>query len=524
MRRSLLVSGALVLLGLGVFLYKVFGLHYPLTTSHLGSTWRVELVIHVSGKGARVVVDASLPGTSGYQTLLSEQVRSGPLRFSITEENAARTGRWSGRLSGAATVSYQVTVQTREYARAVPDSERRRSYPESVRPYLREAPAVQASDPAIAALGKELALEGGDKVKLAREIFEFVSREIGHLQSTGEMDALATLREGRGTPLGRARLFCALARAYELPCRIVSGIFLEDGTHDALHHWNEVYLGGAWVPADAVMRRFGTIPAGRLALAWDSGNVIRQEQTTSLSYRFDVQSELETYLHVVERRLSESSHPLDRVSLLLLPVQVQRHLRLLLLVPVGALAIAVFRSIVGFRTFGTFMPMLIALAFTATGLLYGTVFLTVVILGALATRLLIQRLYLLMVARVAFILTVVVLLLVVLMVATDRFRLPSEGISAFPFVIITMVVERMSVSLEEEGWRNTMNRLAATVLAIYFTYAVIQARWLQSFLLVFPEVLFVILGMLVLVGRYTGYRLVELLRFRELATEPAGTG
>jgi hypothetical protein len=81
---------------------------------------------------------------------------------------------------------------------------------------------------------------------------------------------------------------------------------------------------------------------------------------------------------------------------------------------------------------------------------------------------------------------------------------------------MTMIVERISVSLEEEGWRNTLNRVATTILSIYITYAVIQAKVLQTLLLVFPEMLLVILGLLVAVGKYTGYRATELFRFREL--------
>ena len=79
---------------------------------------------------------------------------------------------------------------------------------------------------------------------------------------------------------------------------------------------------------------------------------------------------------------------------------------------------------------------------------------------------------------------------------------------------MTMIVERISVSLEEEGLQNTLRRIGSTLLAIYMTFAVIQARALQTFFLVFPESLIVILGLLVIVGRYTGYRLSEIARFR----------
>ena len=83
-----------------------------------------------------------------------------------------------------------------------------------------------------------------------------------------------------------------------------------------------------------------------------------------------------------------------------------------------------------------------------------------------------------------------------------------------------MIVERISVSLEEEGAANTLRRIGATLAAIYLTYGVIHARVLQTLFLVYPELLLVILGLLVAVGRYTGYRLTELIRFRDLADAP----
>jgi len=200
----------------------------------------------------------------------------------------------------------------------------------------------------------------------------------------------------------------------------------------------------------------------------------------------------------------------------------QNTLRVLLLVPLGALAMSILRSIVGLRTFGMFMPMLIALAMTATGLVWGTAFLAGIVCVALVSRIWIKRLYLQLVARVAFILTLVVILMTVLMYVGDSLALPTEGVGAFPFVIMTMIVERISVSLEEEGWRNTLTRVGTTILSVYITYAVIQAKVLQTFLLVFPEMLLIILGLQIAIGKYTGYRFVELFRFRELANGDGG--
>ncbi|MBX3027764.1 hypothetical protein KF840_22950 [bacterium] len=519
MRAWIVVSGALIAAGVAIFLYKLFVLGYPLSVADAPGTWRVDIIVTATGKGSRTVIDIPLPRPSGYQRILTEEVHSDGLRFSISEgSDGDRRGRWHGRLDGTAAPSYQVTLEATPYGRPLPPNEAGGKYPDSVASYLAPSPAVQQGDPAITALSRELLLDQKNRAALARGIFDFVSGEIGALNSVAPMDAVTVLREGRGNGLGRARLFCALARANGLPCRVVGGIALVDGRSDQFAYWNEVYLGGGWAPFDVVGGHAGSLPADRMSLGPIKGaELITAENLSALSYRFDVQSELETYAELVNRRRANSQHWLDRLSLLFLPVQQQHALRILLLVPLGALAMCVLRNIAGLRTFGMFMPVLIALAFTGTGLLWGTLFLLLIIGFALLSRLWIQRLYLLLAARIAFILTLVILLMVALFILGARFDMPTGGVGAFPFVIMTMIVERISVGLEEEGLANTLRRLGATLASIYLTYGVIHAQGLQTLFLIYPELLLIILGLLVAVGRYTGYRLTELVRFRELA-------
>ena len=513
------MSGALIAAGVAIFLFKVFARGYPWSIADAPGTWRVDVIVTATGKGSRAVIDIPLPRPSGYQRILTEEVHSDQLRFSIDEgADGDRRGRWHGRLDGTAALSYQVTLEATPYGRPAPASEPAGKYPKSVADYLAPSPAVQQNDPTVSELSRELLLDGRNKPALAQAIFDFVAGEIGTLSSQAAMDAVTVVREGRGNALGRARLFCALARANGLPCRVMGGIALTNGRADQFSYWNEVYLGGGWVPYDVVDGHAGSLPADRLSLGPVNGTeLIRATNTSALSYRFDVQSELETYAELVRRQRADSQHWMDRLSLLFLPVQQQHTLRILLLVPLGALAMCVLRNVVGLRTFWMFMPVLIALAFTGTGLLWGTIFLLLIIGFALVSRLWIQRLYLLLAARIAFILTLVILLMVALFIVGARLDMPTGGVGAFPFVIMTMIVERISVGLEEEGLVNTLRRLGATIASIYLTYAVIHMQGLQTLFLIYPELLLVILGLLVAVGRYTGYRLSELIRFRELA-------
>lgn len=523
MRLATVVSAALISAGVAFFLYKVLVLGYPLTTADSPATYRVDFVVTAGGQDARATVDIPLPRSSSSQTLLSEAVRSNRFRFSIGEEDGDRRARWTGKLEGTVTFRYEVTFAIKPVQRVLPPQEARTVYPKSISAYLTASPGIQSADPTIGTLARELLLDGNDKVKLARDIYQFVAREVAPVRTRANMDAVSVATEGQGNALGRARLFCALARREGLPCRVLMGIVLSSTAQDRFHYWNEAYVGDGWTPFDVVNGSSERLPANRLVLSTNAPEVpVDAEGTDTLSFRFDVQPEIETFADLVQRRVATSPHLIDQLSPLFLPVQSQTTLRFLLLVPLGALAMSVLRNVVGLRTFGMFMPVLIALAFTHTGLAWGTAFLALIVSFALLSRLWIQRLYLLLAPRIAFTLTLVVLLMLGLMLAAERLGLPAAGVGAFPFVIMTMIVERISVSLEEEGVQNTLRRIGSTILAIYMTYAVIQARALQTFFLVFPESLIVILGLLVIVGRYTGYRLTEIARFRVFETRNGG--
>jgi transglutaminase-like putative cysteine protease len=472
-----------------------------------------------SADGGRIKAAIPLPRTSRYQRLLTEEVRSGPLRFSITESDGSRRGEWQGRLNGSTKLSYQAAIDVLSYDRELPATDTERSYAKSIAGYLGESPSIPVNQTATVALSDELGLRSDDKAVLARQIFDFITEEVGARDEP--TDVPAVIQEGRGDESGRARLYCALARYNELPCRVLVGVPLVTGRGDELRYWNEVYAGKDWVPIDLTQRRLGSLPPDRLAFGPSlSDEFVEASGITGVSYRFHVQAEFETYVELLRRRVTDSQHFLDRISLLFLPVEMQGTLRVLLLVPLGALVMCFLRNVIGLRTFGMFMPMLIALAMTGTGLAWGTTFLVMIVTFALLSRLWIQRLYLLLAARIAFILTLVVLGMIVLLMIGDRLDFPTEGVGAFPFVIMTMIVERISVTLEEEGFNNTLRRIGSTLFCIYVTYSVLHFTELQTGFLVFPEALLVILALLIAIGRYTGYRLTELVRFREFGQEP----
>ena len=82
---------------------------------------------------------------------------------------------------------------------------------------------------------------------------------------------------------------------------------------------------------------------------------------------------------------TNSDSAFARIGLHSLPIEEQSMFRMLLLLPLGAAVVVFMRVLVGVRTAGTFMPILISLAFLQTSLLPGLVsFVSVVAIGRLS--------------------------------------------------------------------------------------------------------------------------------------------
>lgn len=202
-----------------------------------------------------------------------------------------------------------------------------------------------------------------------------------------------------------------------------------------------------------------------------------------------------------------------------LPVQTQNIYRILLMIPVGALLIVLLRNVVGVKTFGTFMPILIALAFRETELLWGLILFTSLISLGLLFRFYLEYLKLLLVPRLASVLIIVIMLM--LAISVISYKLGFErglSLALFPMVIITMSIERMSLVWEELGSTEAIKQGIGTLAVAALGYLLMSSHYIGHLVFTFPELLLIILAATLLLGRYTGYRLTELWRFRMALT------
>jgi hypothetical protein len=205
-----------------------------------------------------------------------------------------------------------------------------------------------------------------------------------------------------------------------------------------------------------------------------------------------------------------------RLSLYALPPPEQRLVEFLLLVPIAALIVCIYRNVIGLGSFGTFAPALVGLAFRDLGGLPGIlVFVSIVLIGWVMRRLLDQY-HLLQVPRVAFLLSLVVIVLISAIVAANYQDLPAtKYVSLFPIVILTGMIERFWILEVEDSTASSFRTLLTTLIIAASISLFLSLHAVVRHMFRFPETLGLIMAAQLLLGRYTGYRLSELLRFRE---------
>lgn len=229
-------------------------------------------------------------------------------------------------------------------------------------------------------------------------------------------------------------------------------------------------------------------------------------------------------------QFSEATVPLGRWRQFLLDTWIvaaregvtPQSLMLVLIIPLIALLVVIYRGVFGFQSFGTFAPVILCVAFLRTGVWWGVaLFATILGVGALL-RSVVNHWRLFMAARMALLLGIIGLLMLVVGVVGIWLGLgPLVNISVFPMVIMAGVIEQFTRAQVESGWAAAVRMAAATLGLCIACYCVLDWLSLQSVVLVYPEVVLGGIACTILLGRWRGLRLVELIRFYRLGRHHA---
>jgi len=232
---------------------------------------------------------------------------------------------------------------------------------------------------------------------------------------------------------------------------------------------------------------------------------------------FSIIKSFKEIIALTQEKTEITKSPFIEYSLLSLPINTQNIYRILIMLPLGALIVVFMRNLIGIQTIGTFMPILIALSFRETHLLMGIILFILIVALGLFFRFSLEKLKLLLIPRLGAVLTIVVMLMLFVSVISHKLNIVSGlSIALFPMVIITMTIERASIVWEERGAGEAIKQVVGSLIVAILGYLLMQNKLLEHLVFVFPELLLIILAVMIWMGRYTGYRLLELWRFRYL--------
>ncbi len=493
------------------------------------NAWKVRLVVQGRMTGSEARLLTATPLDLGRQQMLYQTIRS--------DEMAARTpdprrgGKnqiiWAqrpGLASGPFHASYQFACSLPPAgAQSHSTSLARMLYTAPTGDQnLQSEPRVESNSSEVTDLARNLTCGLENPTDQFDAFYRFVAQEIANEPTTrGDgLSAVECLHAGAGDPGGKSRLLAALSRNRGIPARLVTGLTLRQGHEQAPHVWVEAWLNNHWVPACTVYHRLGHLPASYLVFAIGDMPLARGRQLNDLDYRFLVEKAPSDEATTSSSGIKDW---LTRISLFALPPAERNLVEFLLLLPVAALIVCCYRNLIGLASFGTFAPALVGLAFRDLGSSPGIlVFVSVVLFGWLLRKVL-DRYHLLQVPRMAFLLSLVVIVLTTFIVtASIHGWSPTKYISLFPMVILTGMIERFWTLETEDGTGASFQTLLQTLLIAATISIVTSLHAVVDQMMRYPETLGIIMACQLLIGRYTGYRLLELYRFRDLIVENTG--
>lgn len=469
------------------------------------------------GNGNETFIKAYLPQNNDRQKISDEKNSSELMNFKqVLEENNKR-GIW--RSNEADNRFYEI-----DYSFIFKGKAKQYSIPNNIpvnlltkdvpKKYLGASKYIETHHSKIDSLANTLTKNTTNLKSRIQNIFDYVYN-IPSAPIKDVTSAVTTFSQNRASCNGKSRLFVALCRNQGIPARLVGGLILTKVEKRTSHLWAEVLIQNTWVPFDALNNHFGFLPANYLELYRGDHFLITRTPNILFDYQYKIEKTHNVPMLNVSQSERINKHPISLLPLYKSGIIPSSLLQFLLLLPLGGLLISMFKNVVGLKTYGIFLPILIAYALTNTGYLVGLgLFLLIVLLVALISVPL-NKWGLLYTPKIVVILTVTVLFILTLVGVGLAYNVSwILAFSFFPIIITAITAERFARAIDEDGYETAVSKMIQTLIATSFCYLVFKSVAIQSVLLIFPELILIILAVNLLLGKWIGLRLIEYKRFK----------
>ncbi len=498
-----LFSFLLIAFSIGIMSYKVNVLGFPLFSGETKKIWNIESKITFKGNGENAFISMALPSEQDGMVIVGEESSSANYGYTTSIVENVTRGEWAKRkVQNNQTLYYSIDVVTDKFFKAKD---------------LKQSQEVDIAEPSKAVIQAAKAILEDIHNRSANSL-SFTSLLISEINSKEPSQAITMVKNNfMNTALKKRNSIIRLLHVEKINARPIGALILEDGAKNKiLKPMFEVYQNDKWHLYDI---KEGRIENDDTIFVWQRGgsSLLDAEGVTKSKVRFSItKNVVSARAAALEKDLKNQNALLD-FSLFVLPNASQNAFKLLLLVPLGALVVVILRVIIGLKTSGTFMPILLAMAFMQTQLLPGILMFVLVVTMGLIVRSYLSHLNLLLVARISAVVIVVVAIMAFVAIMAQKLDLEyAASITFFPMIILAWTIERMSIIWEEDGPKEVLMQGGGSLIVAILAFFAMTNPTFSFITFNFPESLLAVLGIIILLGRYSGYRLSELYRFKSM--------
>lgn len=504
--KILLFSSFLIVVAFSLMLYKIVYLGFPLFQEETENIWNIEAKVTFTNKEKQSgVISLTLPSKQNGFLIINEESSSSNFGYTVQRLNNVRKGIWSKREieEGSQVLYYSLDIIKDKYTAVKPEKDFEQViYKEEV-----STPVLLAAKSIIDSVYSKSA---NSLTFASLLIDEFNQSKPSQATKLIKSNFMKTEKEKRDT-------FVKMIDYMGYKVRTVGALYLEDKVRNiSLLPMLEVFYKDKWQLFDV---NKGMIANNQDIFIWQRGSqfLLEAEGVKNSDVKFSITKNIVPARNAALVKDVKNQSTLLDFSLFILPNETQNTFKFLLLVPLGALVVVFMRVFIGLKTSGTFMPILLSMAFIETQLLPGIVMFIVVVTMGLIVRSYMSYFNLLLVARISSVLIVVLAIMAFVAIMSEKLDLGyATSITFFPIIILSWTIERMSIIWEEEGAKEVFQQGGGSLIVSILAYFAMTNSTLSFITFNFPEVLLAVLGLTILFGRYSGYRLSELYRFKSM--------
>ncbi len=477
--------------------------------------YKVDYFFLLKSEKEKVFVKAFIPQNSNRQQILNKKFDSPYFSLNYLTNEKGRKAIWrSNETNLKRYIKHSFTFSGKSVCYNIdPEIQVPLTYSDDISKHLINEKYIEVNHPDIQNLAKIIKPSQNSVLSLLKSIHKYV-----YQIPSAPIKKLTTAHEAYSNNLascnGKSRLFVALCRANNLPARLVGGMILDPGKKRTSHLWLEAYIEGNWVPFDALNNHFASIPANYMEIYRGDEFLITHTPDVFFDYHFVISNKTsipKTYTGDIMNysKLGEFYFLLNQhygIS--------WDFIRILFLLPLAAVVVALFKNVVGFKTFGIFLPALISFSVLPIGFISGMLLFSLVVGVVSLIHFPLEKLGLLHTPKLVIMLisvSISFLLLILIQRVTDMVLV--SGQLFIPIVITTITAERFAQSISENGLKDSAMLLVQTFIVAGVCFVVVSSDAMLAILMTYPEFITIEICIMILLGKWIGIRLTEYVRF-----------